>query len=54
MEKSINDSINFLDLNMGQNSSSIPASKLFVSDFLGSPQNYCPSEPLLIPLRERL
>ena len=39
---------------MGQNSSSVPAQKLFVSDFLESPQNYCPSEPLLIPLRKRL
>ena len=39
---------------MGQNSSSVPAYKRFVSDFLESPRNYCPSELLLIPLRERL
>ena len=39
---------------MGQNSSSVPAKKLFVSDFLESPRNYCPSEPLSIPLRESL
>ena len=37
---------------MGQNLSRVPAKKLFVSDFLESPRNYCPSEPLLIPLRE--
>ena len=28
--------------------------KTFFSDFLESPRNYCPSEPLLTPLRERL
>ena len=39
---------------MGKNSSSVHAKKLFVSDFLESPRNYYPSEPLLILVTERL
>ena len=43
-----------IDRHMEQNSSSVPAENLFVSDFIESLRNYCPSELLLIPLRERL